>query len=193
MRRTQWLRGLPTVGVRLYEPSRTRFMRAGKPDAPAAPRIEHEPPEPGTNCAALNPEQQKTLRAMLDDPGAELDDELIACAFSAASDAERARLWMAIDGFLVTPGTPFLRPIAFALRERRPPPATIEHLGAALRAQRACEPHALWIGHWAGAAEAREALGSPCWRLQAAALERLKALGVPAPGLPSTPRFLRAE
>jgi hypothetical protein len=44
-----------------------------------------------------------------------------------------------------------------------------------------------------GAEAGTAALDAPCWQLQAAALERLKALGIkPAPGA-STPLFLRGN
>jgi hypothetical protein len=48
-------------------------------------------------------------------------------------------------------------------------------------------------GDMGSADEARSALGAPCWRLQAAALERLKTLGVAVSPPASTPDFLRAN
>jgi hypothetical protein len=106
----QWFRHLPTVGVLLYDPAHATFIRAGKPSAPAPPRVEYE--VEGTPADA----PKESCRARAD--------------------------------YLATQGT---------------------------------------------ADEAQAALGDPCWRAQAAALERLKALGVvPLPGA-STADFLRAK
>jgi hypothetical protein len=78
-----------------------------------------------------------------------------------------------------------------ALAAATPDEAT--RLGALLQSHPNCAARALWAANWASESDARAALDSPCWRLQAAALERLRALGaVPAPS-PSTPDFLRAK
>jgi hypothetical protein len=67
----------------------------------------------------------------------------------------------------------------------------MQKLSAILKDHPRCVARALWAGTWASADEARELLDSPCWRLQAAALERLKALGVAPPADEARPLFLR--
>ena len=183
--RAQWARGLPTTGVLLHDASRTRFTRG-------EPRPEHmtkHEAEPATGCG----EQTNALRAVLDDPARNLGHEALPCALAAASGEEKSRIWTAMDVALGLPGMPYLRSIALALREHPGPPALMQRLSAVLQSHAYCAPRAFWAQAWASADEARAALGSPCWRLQAAALARLRALGAVAPALDSVPAFLRVD
>lgn len=68
-----------------------------------------------------------------------------------------------------------------------------ERVQALLRADTRCRARAFYLSTWGSVAEAQAALGEPCWRAQAAARERLKALGVVPVPAASTADFLRAE
>ena len=129
------------------------------------------------------------LRALIDDPAGAMArippeeftlvhalGDTLQCALLAASDAEAERMVRALDGVLAAPRVPFLGVIAFALQRRPGPPATMARLRAALRASPYCSLQTLAMAS-ASEAEAREALSSACWRLQAAAYHRLQALG----------------
>lgn len=128
------------------------------------------------------------LRRLIDDPAGAIatvppDDftlvyalgETLQCALLAASEEEAARMWQAFERMLGPP-TRFLGVIAYALQRRPGPPSTMDKLRAALLDSPRCSFHALAVG-FAAEAQAREALGSACWRLQAAAYARLQALG----------------
>ena len=182
----QWLRGLPTVGVLLVNPSNTRLVRNGEPTKGYLAKHEAEP---ATNCA----QHAGALRAVLDDPARHLGHEALPCALAVASDEEKSRVWSAVDVALGLRGTPFLRPIAHALREHPGPPDLMQRLAEALRSHAYCAPRAFWVEAWASADEARAALDSPCWRLQAAALGRLRTLGAVAPAPGSAPAFLGVD
>jgi hypothetical protein len=101
-------------------------------------------------------------------------------ALLAADDGEAQHMMQALDALLREPGTPFVALIAYALERRPGPPATMEKLRVELRASRRCSFHVLAM-HSAPEAQAREALSSSCWLLQAAAYERLEALGAALP------------
>ena len=184
--RAQWSRGLPTVAVLLHDPARSRFTRAVDPRPEHAMKHEAEPP---VNCA----EHAGAVRRVLDDPAANLGDEALPCALASASDAEKSRIWTAMDVALGLPGTPYLRNIARTAREHAGPPEFMQRLAATLKTHFSCAPRAFWAATWASAEEALAALESPCWRLQAAALARLRALGVAPPPRDSTPAFLRVD
>ena len=68
-----------------------------------------------------------------------------------------------------------------------------ERVQALLRADTRCRARAFYLSTGGSAAEAQAALGEPCWRVQAAARERLRALGVAPVPAASTADFLRAE
>jgi hypothetical protein len=183
----QWLRGLPTVGVLLHDPSRARFSRTSATTT-AEYATRHEA-EPGPDCR----KNADAARAVIADPARHLGDEALPCALEIATPAEAANIWTAFEVALGLPNAPFLQPIAFALKAHPGPAPLMEKVGTILRSHPRCAARALWAGSWANADEAQAALGSGCWRLQAAALERLKALGVtPAVGA-STPVFLRPD
>ncbi|HEX7054956.1 MAG TPA: hypothetical protein VF211_13605 [Burkholderiales bacterium] len=129
------------------------------------------------------------LRRLIDDPAGAMArippaeftlvhalGDTLQCALLAASDAEAGRMTRALERMLDEPGAPFLAVIAFALERRPGPPATMAKLRAALRASPRCSLQALTM-NTASESEAREALASPCWRLAAAAYQRLQALG----------------
>lgn len=185
----QWYDRLPTVGVLLYDPAHARFVRSGQLSAPVAPRVEAEP-EPAPDCS-----DHALIERLVTDPvnATAEHGELLPCALAAATSEQTARFWDAFDVALSSPGAPFLRPIAFALREHPGPPALMQKLQDVLRAHPRCTVRAFWMASWATADEARDALGAGCWRLQAAAAARLKALGIPAERAPSTADFLRLD
>jgi hypothetical protein len=135
----------------------------------------------------------EVLRRLIDDPGGAMArvppaeftlmhalGDTLQCALLAASDAQAGRMVQALDAMLGRPPTPFLAVIAFALQRRPGPAATMEKLRAELRASPSCSLQTLAMAS-APQAEAREALSSSCWRLQAAAYERLQALGAARP------------
>ena len=183
----QWLRGLPSVGVLLADRAQAKFTRSAV-EVPAQFTGKYEP-EPGPDCKAANAE---AVRAIIADPARHLGDEALPCALAAATPAELANIWPAFDHALGLPNAPFLQPIAYALKERAGPDALMQKLAAILKSHPRCVARALWAGTWASADEARSVLDSPCWRLQAAALDRLKALGVTPPPSESRPAFLRS-
>jgi hypothetical protein len=102
--------------------------------------------------------------------------ETLPCARMAASEPEAQQQARAIDAMLDTPRAPLLGAIAHALERRPAAPATMAKLRTALRASAYCSLQSLAMAS-APAEEARQALSSACWRLQAAAYERLQALG----------------
>jgi hypothetical protein len=183
----QWLRGLPSVGVLLGDRAQSRFTRSSV-TVPAQFTGKHEI-EPGPDCKA-NPE---AVRAIIADPARHLGDEQLPCAIEAATTEERSALWSAFDVALGLPNAPFLQPIAYALKARPGPEPLMQKVAAILKTHPRCAARALWAASWASADEAKAELDSPCWRLQAAALERLKALSVAPPASASRPVFLRAD
>ena len=172
----------------LYEPARASFTRNGKPSEPALPHVEHEV-EAQVDCAA----ERERVQRLLDEPQTAIEQqgELLACVLGLATPAQAARYWSAFAAALEVPGTPSLGEIAVALRAHPGPADLMQRLQASLRAHPRCRAHALWMSSWGTLVDAREALGAPCWRLQAAAADRLKALGVAPSPVPSTAEFLR--
>ena len=184
----QWLRGLPSVGVLLADRTHAKFTRSSV-QVPPQFTGKHEP-ETGPDCKAAN---AQAVRAIIADPARHLGAAELPCALAAATPEELANMWTAFDAALDQPNAPFLQPIAYALKERSGPDALMQKLAAILKSHPRCVARALWAGTWASADEARDVLDSPCWRLQAAALERLKALGVTPPASESRPLFLRGD
>ena len=149
------------------------------------------------NLPSGNPERAvygELLRRLIDDPAAAMAEippgdfdlmyafgEILPCALAAASPDEAVRMAPAFDAALENPRTPFLGVLAAALQKRPGPPETMRRLRAALEAHPNCAVRALSIATWASEPEARDALRSSCWRLQAVAFERLKALGALRP------------
>ena len=136
----------------------------------------------------------EVLRRLIDDPAGAMAEippgnftlvyalgDTLQCALLAASDAEAAKMHGAFAAMLGAPNPPFLAVLAFALQRRPGPPATMEKLRSALRTSPRCSLQALAMPS-APESEARAALGSACWRLQAAAYARLQALGVAQAG-----------
>jgi hypothetical protein len=184
---SQWLRGLPSVGVLLHDAARSRFTRSGL-NVPAEYRGKHEI-EPGPDCKAA----EQAARNVIADPARHLGDPALPCALGIATPEEARGIWSAFDVAMGLPNAPFLQPIAFALRQHPGPGPLMAKLSAILKTHPRCAARALWAGTWASADEARAALDSTCWRLQAAALERLQALGVTPPASESIPAFLRTN
>jgi hypothetical protein len=132
----------------------------------------------------------EVLRRLIDDPAGAMDSvppgnfqlvyglgETLQCALVAADEKEAQRMFRALDARLEDPQQPFLGVIAFALARRPAPAATMAKLRSRLRESPRCSLQTLAMPS-APENEAREALRSPCWRLQAAAYERLQALRV---------------
>ena len=94
--------------------------------------------EPATSCS----EHANALRAVLDDPAENLGHPALPSALAAASGEERSRVWTAMDVALGLPGTPYLRPIALALREHPGPQELMQRLAAVLRSHAYCAPRA---------------------------------------------------
>jgi len=184
----QWLRGLPSVGMLLADRAQAKFTRSTVQVPPQF--TGKQEPEPGPDCKAANTE---AVRAIIADPARHLGAPELPCALAAATPEELANIWTAFDTALSLPNAPFLQPIAYALKERPGPDALMQKLSEILKNHPRCVARALWAGTWASADEAREVLDSPCWRLQAAALDRLKALGVTPPASESRPSFFRNE
>jgi hypothetical protein len=182
----QWLRGLPTIGVLLHDPATARFSRTTPASGYYASKHEVEP---APDCK----QKVEAARAVIADPARHLGDEALGCALGIATAEEAANIFAAFDVALGLPNAPFLQPIALALKDHPGPAPLMDKLAAILRAHPRCVARALWAGTWASADEARAVLDSPCWQLQAAALERLKALGVTPPAAESMPLFLRGN
>ncbi len=134
------------------------------------------------------------LRALIDDPAGAMArvapgdftlvhalGDTLQCALLVASDTEAERMVRALDALLGAPRIPFLGVIALALQRRPGPPATMARLHSALRASPYCSLQTLAMAS-ASEGEAREALSAACWRLQAAAYQRLHVLGAARPG-----------
>jgi hypothetical protein len=146
----------------------------------------------------------EVLRRLIDDPAAAMAEvprgdftllpalgDTLQCALLAASEPEAAQMWRAFDSLLADPATPYLGIIAYAVQRRPGPPSTVAKLRAALRTRPQCSLQVLALDS-APEEEARAALFSPCWRLQAAAYARLKALGAARPqDLSPLPAFLQ--
>jgi hypothetical protein len=181
----QWLRGLPTVGVLLHDRSRARFSRTS-PTTLAEYGTKYEA-EPAPDCK----KSADAARAVITDPARHLGDEALTCALEIATPQEAGNIFAAFDAALSLPNAPYLQPISIALKAHPGPAPLMAKVGGILKSHPRCAARTLWAATWASADEARALLDSSCWRLQAAAVERLKALGVTWPAAASTPVFLR--
>ena len=129
--------------------------------------------------------------------------EALRCILPRASAEDAAAMWSAMERALAAqPATPFAGPIMAGLGERPAPAAQMTRMFSALDAYPACgvRAAALRLRHDTAADEgarasaaraAQSALKSSCWRLQAAALNVLRQLGVKPDSGASLPSFLR--
>jgi len=168
--RAEWLRGLPSVGVLLHAGS-AQFTRDGKavPAPPEDPPVAVQPP-----TADLCPSS---------DPG-----EALLCRVRDASDLEQ--VWRELAAILrQEPETPVAGWIAIALARR--PASNAEEIAALLAKRESCNVRALALRAWPALPEARTAIRSDCFRLQAAARAAFARLGVAPPADAALPAFLR--
>lgn len=168
--RAEWLRGLPSVGVLLHAAG-AQFTRSGKPvdPPPQSPPVAVQPPS-GETCPS-------------DDPG-----EALLCRVRDSPDLEAT--WRDLAALLKgDPQTPLAGWIAIALARR--PPANPEEIAALLAQRESCNVRALALRAWPTLPEARSAIHSKCFRLQAAARAALVRLGSPLPADAALPAFLR--
>lgn len=115
----------------------------------------------------------------------------LPCTLRQASADEAAGMWRAMEATLATaPASPAAFAIASALRERPAPPEQLQRIVEALERHPSCAVRAAALRLRGSASAAHAALGSSCWRLQAAALELLGRLGADA-GPRDVPSFLR--
>ena len=189
----EWLRNMPTFGVMLYDPARASFVSGGKALAapPAARKVTE--PEPAMTCpagVAVDPREIETVRKDYFEALLELSARVRCAAKDDAAKAEA--LWRALDAELARdPATPLGATIALAWREASPPTQLQPRMLARLDAHPYCSVRAAALSAVPRADVARRALGSNCYRLQAAALRTLERLGEPAPADAPLPRFLR--
>jgi hypothetical protein len=116
----------------------------------------------------------------------------LRCALEGADDSQARDMHNAFADMLAAqPASPFALPIAQALRARPAPNAAMRRMLGLLAAHPSCDvrAEALLLQRWAEAAQA--ALGSSCWRLQAAGLRVLDELGVAPRSAGAVPPFLR--
>ena len=188
----QWLRGLPSVGVFLYDPARASFASAGQPLAAPPPPRRQDEPEPEGACPAgitVAPGEIDTLLREHFDAVFAFGQRL-RCALGDPQQAPA--LWQALDEELARhPDTPLGEWIALALQANRPPPPLERSLLARLDAHPYCSVRALALRTTPRTDVALRALGSSCYQLQAAALAALGKLGVPVPRDAPLPAFLR--
>jgi hypothetical protein len=249
--RAEWLRGLPSLGVLLYDPDRASFEREGQGISPPADSpalggplggspVVHEaaatpvcptvavtvagsPTPPlaealrrimpawtgGDLDAAAYAEVKRRLTAGVAASLAELppDDfevgwslaEALRCVLTSASESAAAGIWTEIEAMLeADPPSPFAEALAVALRARPAPPLQLRRIVEALERHPRCalRTAALRIRQASldpDAAPARAALRSSCWRLQAAALDVLKRIGLEPEAADALPSFLRSH
>jgi len=125
----------------------------------------------------------------------------LRCALIGAAPNQAAEMWAAIERALAEqPATPFAGAFAFALRPRPAPAPQMQRILRALEAHPACGVRAAALTLRSAAADddatreraAQAALRSPCWRLQAAAVNVLRRTGTAPDGAAPLPSFLRA-
>jgi len=174
----EWLRGMPTFGIFLYDPARASFLSGGKPlPAPPAPRkaIEREPQAkcpPGVTVAIAEIE---SLRRDHFDAAYDIGGRL-RCALGDAQ--AHAALWQALDAELAQhPLSPLAGWIAVGFGAHPPPPALYQQVLDRLDAHPYCSVRAQALVAVPRPDVARRALGSSCFRLQAAAARALEKLG----------------
>lgn len=191
----EWLRGLPSAGLIVYQPAAASFVRAGRVlPGPPEPKTLHEQ-EPAGTCEkddAFNFRQGLAeLRRDYFDAVYEFGARL-RCAAITADASEAEALWQDLEQTLADdPQSPLAALIALALRARPPQEPRLSNVLRLLEANPRCSVRALALAARPRVAAAQAALGSSCFRLQAAALEALEWLGtVPEPGA-ALPSFLR--
>jgi hypothetical protein len=191
----EWLGGLPSVGLLVYQPAAATFVHAGKTLAgPPETRTVHEQ-EPAGACErddAFNFRQSLAeLRRDYFDAVYALGTRL-RCALIAADANQAEALWQDLEQTLADdPQSPLAAWVALALRARPPDEPRLSKVLRLLEANPHCSVRALALAARPRVAAAQAALGSSCFRLQAAALEALEWLGtVPEPGA-ALPSFLR--
>jgi hypothetical protein len=254
--RAEWSRGLPSLGLLLYEPTRAAFTREGQAftaspqsaelggpfgggpivhEAPGERRCPIGPAAPAESGLPLA-EALRTIAPIFAGGAADLavyvnvsrrlttglrasiatlphDDfavtwafgEALRCAIVAASPEDAAAMWADMQRLLVDdPATQFAGPIAGALRDRPPPIAQMQQILRVLDEHPRCSVRVAGLSlRFATAKDdaapssvasaARDALKSPCWRLQAAAGAILKRLGLPPAGTAGLPSFLQTD
>lgn len=174
----QWLRGMPSVGVFLHDPTRASFQSDGKPlAAPPAPRKVLEP-EPDAKCppgitvavAEIEALRRDHFDAVYDVGGR------LRCALG--DPQAHAELWRALDAELARhPSSALAGWIAIGFGAHPPPPSLYQSVLDRLDAHPYCSVRALSLVAVPRAEVARRALGSSCFRLQAAAARALEKLG----------------
>jgi hypothetical protein len=188
----QWLHGLPSVGVFVHDAARASFVAEGKPlAAPPPPRkaAESDADGPCPTGISVAPEEIAQLRRDHFDAVYMLGGRVV-CALADPKQAQA--LWAALDAELSRePATPLGSWIALALRRSPPPPPLDRALLERLDAHPYCSVRAAALVAAPRADVARRALGSTCYRLQAAAVRALEKLGEPIPADSPLPAFLR--
>ncbi len=127
--------------------------------------------------------------------------EALRCALTAATAEEAAALWNAMERVLAAQ-TPFAGAVMAGLGERPASAPQMARMLAALDGYPACGVRAAALRLRADTAAdeasrastaraAQSALGSPCWRLQAVALDVLRQLGAKPDPAAVLPSFLR--
>ena len=187
----EWSRGLPSMGIFVHD-RRASFAAAGKPvAAPPAPRKANET-EPEVGCTpgiSVASGEIDTLRREHFDAVYALGNRLVC----ALADPEQARvLWPTLEAELVRePATPLGTWIAAAYGRHRPAPPLDRTVLDRLDTHPSCSVRAAALVAAPRADVARRALGSSCYRLQAAAVRTLLKLGEAIPDDASLPSFLR--
>jgi hypothetical protein len=174
----QWSRGMPSLGVFLYDPARASFQSDGKPLAAPPPARKVAEPEPDAKCppgVTVAIAEIEKLRREHFDSVYELGGRL-RCAVGDPQQA--ALLWPALDAELARdPASALAGWIALAFAARPPSPPLYQSLLDRLDAHPYCSVRALALAAVPRAEVARRALGSSCWRLQAAGARALEKLG----------------
>jgi len=217
--RTEWSRGLPSVGVVLADapvnegPATHEAGGAATcPPAPAAPPAQVSPAQalrglgpgfvsgkPEGSAYALLLEALRTrTRATLSELPADDFDVLwplgtaLRCALKDASAEQATDMWDAFEGVLHDePQSPYAGLIAGALRARPAPAVQMRRLIDRLAAHPSCAVRTAALALDGSSGAAQLALQSSCWRLQARALRILEESGVAPQTLGTVPSFLR--
>jgi hypothetical protein len=169
---------MPSIGVFLHDPARASFQSEGKPlAAPPAPHKVLEP-EPDAKCLpgiTVAIAEIEELRHDHFDAVYDVGDRL-RCA--VGDPQQSAALWQALDAELARdPASSLAGWIAIAFGARPPPPPLYQSMLDRLDTHPYCSVRALALIAVPRAEVARRALGSSCFRLQAAAAQALEKLG----------------
>jgi hypothetical protein len=161
---TEWLRGLPSVGLLLHG-EQAQFI----PKPPGTPPVRVQPL---TAQACPSP-----------DPG-----EALVCRVREAQDLEG--VWRELAEALIRdPKHPLAGWMAVALGKR--PPANGNEMAHLLGKHENCNVRALALRAWPTLPAAQDGIRSGCYRLQAAARAAFERLAVPLPDDARLPAFLR--